>query len=696
MSKNKTLNNLQSKTMKKLSALLTLLVSLVVMVGCGEDPQTDTPTPPNGGIKPELTMEVVETLFDSVTLQLTANVPSEYGICIVREGFNAPNMSEWFAQNSGDVDTTTTVTLSDLEDNCNYTVYAILRAKADGMLGAPTTLNVSTPDDGVVNPITVLNTTFNSISFEVNIAASYLLQVVDYATLDQLKIGSPENYLSVPGIGIPCSGVQQYEWTDGGKYGNWDMHIYPGMVHYIIVAQCDSSQNITGEIFVKSVTTPTKAEARGNITVEITDIKPTSVRVNTTPDSNIAKYWVHVNSIKNFDIILGYGEATAIEMVKKSVGYGTGMELEGASSNEWSGLLPNTEYYLAVAVQDNNGGESLVTFRFTTGISDLPAPKVNASVTSTQENPHENLNINIFSAEAASVKIAFAPTADIDEALEFSNISSVIASNGMDLSAEQVEAIKTTGLSLVMSELWPNTEYTALISVRNIDYTETVVAAKAKTYERPAAPRVESELFETLLGEWEVSYSLVQYNLKEVSISGERVTIAAGVDETSTKEYRDQNRLVVTGWPFQVDAFNEFQPMPFMSPADLMEASKYWRDHPSLAYRDYGPKIFLEIAQDGTVSVPSSRKEPLYGWASDGLSMLFFGCQWVGPYDDNPTAPCSFPVTVSPDGNTITIGMCNSGAEFNYGQYRPAVFRDAAQLEPWAIATSDIVLKRVK
>lgn len=681
--------------MKRLAALLALVVSLV-MVGCGEDPQTDTPQPTPGGIKPELQMELAEVTFDSVTLKLATNTPSEYGICIVREGFSAPHMNDWFTQNSGDVETTTEVTISGLEDNCAYVIYAVLRAKADGTLSAPQTLKTTTPDDGVVNPITVLNTTYDSITFEVNIAATYLLQVVDYATLDQLNVKSPEEYIKPAGIGIPCSGVQEFVWSDGGSYSGRAMHVYPGMVHYIIVAQCDSNNNITGEIFVRTVTTPSKAEAKGGITYEFTDIKPTSVCINTTPDENIVKYWIHVNSIANFDKILEYGTATAIDMVKKSVAYGTGLELEGPSSNTWSGLLPNTEYYLAIAIQDAAGGESLVTTRFTTGISDLPAPKVEASVVTTSEKPHESLNINIFSAEAASVKIAFAPTADIDEALEFSDISSVIASNGMDLSAEQVEAIKTTGLTLLMSDLWPNTEYTALVSVRNSDYTETTARAKAKTHVRPAAAPVSSELFTTLLGEWEVSYTLVQYNLKEVSISGERVTIAAGVDETSTKEYREQNRLVITGWPFQVDAFNEFIPLPFMSPADLMESSKYWRDHPSLAYRDYGPKIFLEIAQDGTVSVPSSRKEPLYGWASDGLAMLFFGCQWVGASSDNPTAPCSFPVTVSADGNTITIGMCRAGEEFGFGNYRPAVFRDAAQLEPWAIATSDIVLTRVK
>ena len=56
------------------------------------------------------------------------------------------------------------------------------------------------------------------------------------------------------------------------------------------------------------------------------------------------------------------------------------------------------------------------------------------------------------------------------------------------------------------------------------------------------------------------------------------------------------------------------------------------------------------------------------------------------------TAPATFPVTISADGNTLTIGAHQAGEEFSYGIYRPAVFRRS---EPWAIALGDITLTRV-
>jgi hypothetical protein len=129
--------------------------------------------------------------------------------------------------------------------------------------------------------------------------------------------------------------------------------------------------------------------------------------------------------------------------------------------------------------------------------------------------------------------------------------------------------------------------------------------------------------------------------------------------------------------------------MPYYSPADLKEMSSYWRDFSGLALRDFGPKIFLEIADGDVITVPSSRSEYLYNWGTDG-TFYFYGADLANEF----TAPASFPVTLSEDGNTLTIGVCNSGAEFGYGNYRPSVFRYGTQA--WALATGDIVLKRVK
>ena len=64
----------------------------------------------------------------------------------------------------------------------------------------------------------------------------------------------------------------------------------------------------------------------------------------------------------------------------------------------------------------------------------------------------------------------------------------------------------------------------------------------------------------------------------------------------------------------------------------------------------------------------------------------------VTPAAENPHKTLNVNI-FSEDGNTLTIGAYHSGAEFSYGVYRPSVFRDN---DMWSVATSDIVLKRVK
>ncbi|MBR5206168.1 MAG: hypothetical protein IKW52_03275, partial [Alistipes sp.] len=125
-------------------------------------------------------------------------------------------------------------------------------------------------------------------------------------------------------------------------------------------------------------------------------------------------------------------------------------------------------------------------------------------------------------------------------------------------------------------------------------------------------------------------------------------------------------------------------------PEHLMASDSYWAENPNLAYRDYGPKIFLEIAANGVVTVPTEENTYFYNpRVTDNFSLSFYGTD----YNLKQNAPCAFPVSISDDGNTITIGQCISGAEFDYGVYRPAIWYNDTELRN--LATSDIVLQRV-
>ena len=676
--------------MRKLYLFLTLFAGLALAVGCENNPQNgDKPQPPTPGTTPQITLEQTALDYNSFTFKVTTTVEGELGYAVVAEGNSTPKIDELFALNSTEVKDTATITVSDINDNTAYTLVAILRAKEDGTLSEPAKLQFTTPDDGVESPIIIEEVTYSSVTFTINIAGDYLFQCIDKAYLE-LNAQTPESYINTMGIGIPEKGVQTYEWVDGSKYGSWDMHLREDSEYYIIAAISDGKQNVTGDIFVKPFRTPKRPVSEAGKTIELKDITSSSVTIATTPESTVTEYYVWVETKANIEYYVQVGGSeTFLNSLIKNANSGS-WHLTSANEQTWERLTPDTDYYCLVYLMDNKGSDLMQKVEFRTSGKTLDAPKGEVSVTPASENPHKTLNVNIYSKDATSVKVAFNTAADIQEQRNDDRTDSDIARlYGFELNAEQVEAVRTTGFSLIHEELWPDTEYIAVVSIKNAEQTETIICASGNTPKKALPARVESELFETLQGEWLVSYDLVQVNGMNVSITDAKVTIAAGADDKSAKEYRDYNRLVVLGWPFDVTSQGVLKEVPYYSPADLLDSSSYWRNYESLAYRDYGPKVFFEIGEGDVITMPSERNHYLYNWASDGYVLYFYGAD----YNAKQSAPATFPVTVSEDGNTLTIGAHHSGAEFSYGVYRPSVFRNN---EMWAVATSDIVLKRVK
>ena len=676
--------------MRKLHFLWALLCSALLVVGCTPDEPTPEPGPEPGPDnpteKPEITLKETEVTFDSFTFEVTTTIAGELGYAVVAEGYDTPKLDELYALNSAEVSDKLSITVSNLNDNTNYTLYAVLRT--DNNQSAPKTLKFTTPDDGKVNPIVIHSATYDTISFSINIDGSYVFQCIDKAYLEYSNL-TPEEYISILGVGPTAKGALDVEWVDGGKYGTFDMHVREDSDYYVIAAIVDG-QTVVGDIYYETTRTPKRPVSTAGLTTELTDITSTSVKIKTTPDSSVVEYFVYVRDKAWSDsIVEGYGE-TMLQTLVTSPSAGS-WQLTAANEAVWGNLNPNTEYVCHIVVKDNKGAQALSLVPFTTLEPSGAAPSIEADLTPAQENGHYVLNLNIYCAEAATVKYAFNTKADVEDARNKNNYSDsdIARIYGMELNAEQVEAIRTTGLTLKQEDLYPGVEYEAVISVKNSENTETVKCVIGTTNAKPVPARVESDLFTSLLGKWEVSYSLTQFNGVAVTINNAEVTIAQGTDENSADYYRSHNRLVVQGWPFNVEADSQHAPMPYYSPSDLKDTDDYWANNPQLAERDCGPKIFFEIAEGDVVTVPSSKSEYLYNWSTDG-TFYFFGADTTNGW----TAPATFPVTVSADGNTITIGASEPVSQFGNGIYRPSVFRYGT--EPWAVATSDIVLKRVK
>lgn len=236
------------------------------------------------------------------------------------------------------------------------------------------------------------------------------------------------------------------------------------------------------------------------------------------------------------------------------------------------------------------------------------------------------------------------------------------------------------GYDIEVEFLYPGMEYVCIVAVRSLEDVEVYKRVTVRMDDWPSEARVESELFDVLPGTWTISYSYLDYNDMPQEIKDVEVKIEAGVDDKTCKEYRARNMLVLTGYPFQGG-----EPL-YYSPADLMRESSWYSAAPELAYRDYGAKIFFHIGEGDEVTVPSSKSVYLYNWGD--WPLLFVGMD----YDKYQLAPASFPVEVSSDRRTLTIKQYVSGAEFEYGVYRPSVVMDGVKLN---VAVSDIVLRKV-
>ena len=674
--------------MRKMLFLWTLL-SVICAVGCQTGTNDPEPTPkPTPGTKPEITLTAGEVTHNSFTFEVTTTVAGELGYAVVAEGAQAPSIEEIFARNTQVVESTATITVEGLNDNAKYELRALLRATEGGILSDPKKLAFSTPDDGVENPITIDNVGYNNATFTINLPGKLLFQCIDKASLEYYG-QSPESYIQTAGIGIPDEGPLTVEWIDGSNYGNYEMRMREDSEYYVIAAKCDSNNNITGNIFTQEFKTLRKPVSEAGITTNFMEIGSTSVTIMTEPDSTVSEYYVLVrDKVWSDGIVSGYGESMLQTLVKNpSAG---SWHLTDDNYDTWHGLTPETVYYCHILVIDNKGAEALTRIEFTTTAKQLAAPTLEMSVTEDNVNPHNTLYLNLRSDSAASAKVVFRATADVHtKRVEGYDDEYIVNNFGTEISQVDIDAINNTGLSIKMENLWPEVEYTVMVSIKNAEHTETFKATTYSTPKQAAAPRVESNLFTSLLGEWEMTYTLIQENGITATVS-DVVTIAQGVDAKTEADYRDQNRLVILGFPFNVSAQGVYSALPEYTPADLLkENPNYYAKGHNLIYRDYGPKFFLEIAEGDVLTVPSSKGEYLYNW--DELGYLnFYGCD----YDNQFTAPATFPVTLTDNGDTLTIGAYQAGEEFGYGLYRPSVFLNDYKLK--ACATSDIVLKRVK
>ena len=474
-----------------------------------------------------------------------------------------------------------------------------------------------------------------------------------------------------------------------------------------------------------------------NIDITITDLSPIEACMTFTPTDNIAQYCIVLCTESEYQndilpLIDGNEEhlrwLTGSYFAMMTLGCEMGSGISELWLSDWfkdtKGMAGQEVRVLVSGLGDGEGKtQYFTTTTFTLPEVTLPKPEV---VVTPIENPNDpyNVTFNIKNPNYATNRITEVYFAcnyerEFNTVLKEYSYTELLKGMGNPLHQDQsaMEAINSeAGFNFIMSSRENATTRLALLvynwegSSNNPDDPNSMAVAECTTPSANYPARVNSELFEKLVGEWTAVAPMVSYE-NETDADGNAtgnyvkkpmgdytspVTISAGIEYPSelpeevydlyeaggvsrekTDEYwaefkklaqqynsrtRGFNRLLCMGYNFADPAY---MLSVVASPYDLFTAEDYSTPQISYMFYDFGPKWNLEIDAEGNVWLPINieREYPLETF-SFGLDYTFYmlavgDSSYLGApaydYQGNLLCDSRFPVEVSDDYNTITI-----------------------------------------
>lgn len=197
------------------------------------------------------------------------------------------------------------------------------------------------------------------------------------------------------------------------------------------------------------------------------------------------------------------------------------------------------------------------------------------------------------------------------------------------LRKEAAESVEHKGLK-------PATEYMAMVMAIDNKLNRFVTSEVFATKEEQHVERVESDLFDFLLGEWEGSQTVTDlYNPS--TTTNFVVNILPSIDDVDY-DYRAQNQLVAT-----VDGWCN---IAYYSVTDLMAYEEV-----EFPEEKWGPKWVFNIAEGDKVTIDGKANTSLFGWHFVG------NCFMLNAKSDGSMiyTDTDLEVVVSDNYNTITI-----------------------------------------
>lgn len=231
----------------------------------------------------------------------------------------------------------------------------------------------------------------------------------------------------------------------------------------------------------------------------------------------------------------------------------------------------------------------------------------------------------------------FAESAKVDAMLEqLEDENAFLSYHAMNVGVKYAgeQTIEQKGLK-------PETEYTAIVMLIDDKGNRAQLSAMQTTPAVEHSQRVESELFESLLGEWSGVQTLFD-GYSEPAESAFSVTIAQSVEDYDY-DYRSNNQLVAL-----VDGWNN---IAYYGIQALIDEGV---ENPE---EKFGPKWVLDIADGDVVTIDGQAHHSVIGW------MFYGNCFMVSANADTQVVDVTttLNVAVSGDGNTLTISSPVAG-----------------------------------
>ena len=448
------------------------------------------------------------------------------------------------------------------------------------------------------------------------------------------------------------------------------------------------------------------------VNVEITPAA-TSGTVKITPEEGVYQYCFFICDDATYEEIIlpmyDNNEDYLQSFVTTVFGFFNGCQsAEGAievALEACTYIEPENKYHFLITAMGNEEGTSqnFQHLTFTTPQKSEKAPEVVVTAIDPEEvTPYAAyFNIKCPTKNAVAGKYAANYVREFEKLLNSTRDDYTyqsIVEQGYSFTADEIAQINsdegyTMGIPTV-----PNEDTRLAVLLYNNETTSNTISdekdsavADVRSDRVPDAPKVDSPLFKALLGDWTMSADVTAYDYYQGGIVpvGSRkckVTIAEGVEypETLTEDVyelyknganmdkaavdalydefkeeaeifnawiKGQNRLLCLGYGFE----DETKYLEYQGAYDLFVKEDYnGYDNKSLFW-DFGPKWYLEIAADGSVSVPANNQTmyTMSGWKGNAIYLAALGSDGAAFSDGGNDL--IFPGEVSADKDMITI-----------------------------------------